>query len=119
MKKITKRNLLFLLGCIPLRSYFVYLAAQKSTDKPLMGMLALLPAIGFLTIWMLGLRKTGGEVFGAPIWWNDLRPLHSALYFTFAYMAIRNNNMAYLPLLIDVVVGFIAFLINRTKVMNL
>ena len=29
-------------------------------------------------------RKTGKEVFGSKIWWNDLRPVHASLYILFA-----------------------------------
>ena len=28
----------------------------------------------------MNLRKTGLEVFGDKIWWNNLRPIHGILY---------------------------------------
>ena len=74
-----------------------------------MGYLALLPAIGFTYIYLTGSRKTGGEVFGGKIWWNNLRPLHAFLYFLFAYNAINGNKNAWIFLLIDVIVGLISF----------
>ena len=111
MNTIQKRFLLFLVGCIGTRSLFVYLAKNASaTYLMYMGYLALLPAIGFLYIYFTGTRKTGGEVFGEKIWWNDLRPLHSTLYFIFAYNAINGNPMAWVYLLIDVIIGLISFL---------
>ena len=111
MNTIQKRFLLFLVGCIGTRSLFVYLAKNASTQILMyMGYLALLPAIGFLYIYFSGARKTGGEVFGEKIWWNDLRPIHSALYFIFAYNAINGNKMAWVYLLIDVSIGLISFL---------
>jgi hypothetical protein len=86
MNTVQKRFLLFLVGCIGTRSLFVYLAKNASTQILMyMGYLALLPAIGFIYIYISGARKTGGEVFGEKIWWNDLRPLHSVLYFIFAF----------------------------------
>jgi hypothetical protein len=111
MNTIQKRFLMFLIGCIGTRSLFVYLA-KNASEKYLMymGYLALLPAIGFLYIYFSGARKTGGEVFGEKIWWNNLRPIHSALYFTFAYNAINGNPNAWIYLLIDVVIGLISFL---------
>ena len=111
MNTIQKRFLLFLIGCIGTRSLFVYLA-KNATEKYLMymGYLALLPAIGFLYIYFSGARKTGAEVFGEKIWWNNLRPIHSALYFTFAYNAINGNPMAWIYLLIDVIIGLLSFL---------
>ena len=111
MNTIQKRFLMFLIGCIGTRSLFVYLA-KNASEKYLMymGYLALLPAIGFLYIYFSGARKTGAEVFGEKIWWNNLRPIHSALYFTFAYNAINGNPNAWIYLLIDVVIGLISFL---------
>ena len=111
MNTVQKRFLLFLIGCIGTRSFFVYLA-KNATEKYLMymGYLALLPAIGFLYIYFSGARKTGAEVFGEKIWWNNLRPIHSALYFTFAYNAINGNPMAWIYLLIDVIIGLLSFL---------
>jgi hypothetical protein len=111
MNTIQKRFLLFLIGCIGTRSLFVYLAKNASTQILIyMGYLALLPAIGFLYIYFSGARKTGAEVFGENIWWNNLRPLHSALYFIFAYNAINGNRMAWIYLAIDVIIGLISFL---------
>jgi len=114
MKDITKRNLLFLLGCIGIRSFFVYLAKTIKKDYlQWMGWIALLPAIGFLYIWWNNLRKSGPEVMGTRIWWNDLRPIHSALYFIFAVMAIYKQTNAYVPLLVDVIIGLVAFIGHR------
>ena len=81
MNNIQKRFLLFLVGCIGIRTLFVIIA-KNSPVKYLkyMGYLALLPAIGFSYLFLTGTRKTGLEVFGNKIWWNDLRPLHSLLY---------------------------------------
>lgn len=111
MNTIQKRFLLFLIGCIGTRSLFVYFAKNASTTVlKYMGYLALLPAIGFMYIFLTGTRKTGGEVFGDKIWWNDLRPIHSALYTLFAVNAIIGNPMAWVYLLIDVLVGLSSFL---------
>ena len=76
-----------------------------------MGYIALIPAIGFAYIFITGSRKTGAEVFGDKIWWNNLRPVHSLLYFIFAYLAINASTKAYIPLLIDVIIGLVSFLV--------
>jgi len=111
MNTVQKRFLLFLIGCIGTRSLFVYLAKDASKQNLMyMGYLALLPAVGFLYIYFTGERKTGVEVFGGKIWWNNLRPIHSGLYFIFAYNAINGNPMAWVYLLVDVVIGLISFL---------
>ena len=111
MNTIEKRILLFLIGCIGTRSLLVYLAKNASTNYLLiMGYLALLPAIGFFYIYFTGARKTGAEVFGNKIWWNDLRPIHGTLYALFAFNAIFQNKNAWIYLLVDVFIGLISFL---------
>jgi len=101
-----QRTLLFLIGCIGVRSLFVYLAyAVSPTILPYLGYAALLPAIGFAAIYAFGLRKTGLEVGGERIWWNHLRPIHAALYGAFAAAAITKNEWAWMFLFADVVLG--------------
>ncbi len=111
METIHKRFLLFLIGCIGTRFLFVYIAKNASTRVlKYMGYLALLPAFGFVYFYLSGTRKTGPEVFGDTIWWNDLRPIHSALYFGFSYNAITGNHNAWVYLLVDVLFGLSSFL---------
>jgi hypothetical protein len=110
MNTIQKRFLLFLFGCIGTRTILVLIAKNVNTVYlRYMGFLALLPAIGFIYLFLTGSRKTGAEVFGDKIWWNDLRPLHSLLYFLFAYNAIIGNKSAWIYLLVDVIIGLISF----------
>lgn len=112
MNNIQKRFLLFLIGCIGLRSLFVVIA--KNIDikyLPYLGYLALLPTLGFIYIFATDSRKTGAEVFGGKIWWNNLRPVHALLYGLFAYNAINKNHNAWIYLLIDVLIGLSSFLI--------
>jgi len=126
MNNLQQRFLLFLIGCIGLRSLFVVIAKYINAKYlKYLGYLALLPAIGFMYIYLTGSRKTGAEVFGEKIWWNDLRPVHSILYFLFAYNAIKGSTQSWVYLLIDVLIGFISFLIhhyvngNIFKVLNI
>ena len=111
MNTIQKRFLLFLFGCIGTRTLFVYLAyIANITYLRYMGYLSILPAIGFFYLFLTGSRKTGGEVFGDKIWWNNLRPLHGGLYSLFAYHAITGNQYAWVYLLVDVIIGLVSFL---------
>jgi hypothetical protein len=116
MNNIQKRFLLFLIGCIGLRSLFVIIA--KNIDikfLPYLGYLALLPIFGFIYIFATDSRKTGVEVFGDKIWWNNLRPLHALLYGLFAYNAIIGNTRAWIYLFVDVLFGVFSFLIFHFK----
>tara|TARA_B100000131_G_scaffold300802_1_gene322472 strand:+ start:16 stop:390 length:375 start_codon:yes stop_codon:yes gene_type:complete len=117
MNTIQKRFLAFLLLCIPVRIGFVFIAKKVDIKYlPYLGYLAILPAIGFAYIYIFGKRKTGGETFGQKIWWNNLRPLHSILYFIFAYLALKKSNNAYIILLLDVIIGLISFVIYHYSV---
>ena len=116
MNSIQKRFLLFLIGCIGFRTALVFVAKGLSQQYlPFMGYIALLPAIGFTYIYLTGSRKTGGEVFGDKIWWNDLRPLHAILYFMFAFSAINKQSTAWIYLAVDVIIGLFAFLIHHYR----
>ena len=111
MKDLQKRILLFLVGCIGTRLLLVYIS--KNIDKqylPYLGYLAMIPAIGFTYIFLTGSRKTGAEVFGDKIWWNNLRPIHALLYAIFAYNAINKNIESWKILLLDVSIGLTSFL---------
>jgi hypothetical protein len=112
MNTIQKRILLFLIGCIGTRLFLVYLAKNINIRLlKYMGYLALIPAIGFIYIYLTGSRQTGAEVFGDKIWWNNLRPIHGLLYLLFSYNAINGNKYAWIYLLIDVLFGLTSFLI--------
>jgi len=114
MNHLQQRCLMFLIGCIGTRSLFVIVAKYINTEYlKYLGYLALLPAIGFMYIYLSGSRKTGLEVFGEKIWWNDLRPVHSILYFLFAYNAIAGNKESWIFLLIDVLIGLTSFIIHH------
>ena len=114
MNKLQKRFLMFLFGCIGIRSLFVIIAKCINTKYlKYLGYLALLPAIGFIYFFLSGTRNFGAEVFGDKIWWNNLRPIHSILYFLFAYNAIIGNKQSWIILLVDVLIGLISFLIHH------
>ena len=117
MNVMEKRTILFLFGCLPVRLALIAAAVAAHMYAPhilkWMGYAALIVSLGFTIIYLGDLRKTGPEVFGDTIWWNDLRPLHAALYFWFALLAIKGNKYAWVPLAIDVTVGLAAFLTHR------
>ena len=114
MDTLHKRFLLFLVVCIGSRALLAYIAKISSVEVLYyMGYLLLLPAFGFFFLYATGLRKTGPEVFGDRIWWNDLRPIHGILYLLFSYNAIQGNKNAWIYLLIDVLFGLASFLVHH------
>jgi hypothetical protein len=111
MNNIQKRFILFLFGCIVVRFIFVYVAKNYQNYLPYMGFLALLISIGFLYVYFSKSRISGREVFGEKIWWNDLRPIHALLYLLFAIFALNKVSYSWVILFIDVLIGFISFLL--------
>ena len=112
MNNIQKRLLLFLCGCIPVRLLIVYVTKHIPLHYlPILGYIALIPAIAFAYLFLSGSRTTGPETFGDKIWWNNVRPIHSVLYFMFAFNAIKKNNKAWVYLLYDVIIGLGSFIV--------
>jgi hypothetical protein len=99
--------------CIIVRFLLVILA--KYIDKhilQILGYISLIPAIGFIYLYLFNKRKTGLEVGGKKIWWNKLRPIHGILYLLFSIYAIKKEEFAWIPLLIDVILGIIFYVIK-------
>lgn len=116
MNNLQKRFYLFLFGCIGVRTLFTVAAAYASVSAlHIMGILALIPVVGWLNIMFFGERDTGPEVFGGRIWWQNLRPVHTLLWAGFVYGAIRGITTAYRLLAIDTFVGLCAFLFHHYR----
>lgn len=110
-----RRIILYLIGCIGTRSTLTYIVKiHPEQYKNILAALLLIPAIGFAYIHINGLRKTGGEVFGADIWWDDLRPIHSFLYLLTAILVFLKNNKAHYILALDTIIGLTAFSLYHT-----
>ena len=117
MNLTQKTFLIFLVGCIGARTLIMFGAKNISLKYlPLMGYVALLPAIGFAYIYITKLRTKG--ILGQDAWWDDMRPVHSLLYGLFAYNAIIKNRGAWIFLLIDVIIGLVNFLLHHYRVDN-
>ena len=119
MNDIQKRFIMFIFGCIVARVSLVLLAKNVSPQYlRVLGFLSLIPVIGFLTIYLGDLRKTGREVMGNEIWWNELRPVHAVMYLLFAIYAIKKKDFAWIILLLDVCIGIVAFIMYHCNADN-
>ena len=114
-------SLWFLVGCLGSRSLLVYLAAVAPAFwLRVMAVGGALIAAGFTVIHVGGLRKTGLETGGAPIWWDMLRPVHALLYGLFAYCAWTGNRaLAWRILLADVIIGFSSYVYHHNTQLTL
>ena len=120
MNNLQKRFLLFIFGCLGTRLGIAILADKINKQYlPIMGGLALIPAIGFLYLYFFGTRTTGAEVFGGKIWWNDLRLIHGLIYVAFAVYAFQKKRFAAQVLYFDVMLGLISFLVYHYHAGNL
>jgi len=114
-RNATRRALTFLFGCMMARFLIALLAYRErgSARARVLAALALIPAAGFIYIYVNGLRKTGPETAGEAIWWNDLRPVHAALWIAFAVAAFARSELAWTFLAADLALGLGAWFIER------
>lgn len=110
--KLQTRIVTFLIGCIGTRIGLAYAAKFSSKIwSKLLSVVTGIMALGFATIYLFGLRKTGLETQGAPIWWNHLRPLHALLYAIASWgLFVGKQELSWKVLLVDTLVGLMAFL---------
>jgi len=92
--------------CIATRIGIAWLSRRPEFQFPI-GVTAALISIGFAVIYIFGLRKTGVETFGKPIWWNEMRPIHSVFYGIFAIYTLNGIDASGL-ILFDTLLGMIA-----------
>lgn len=113
ISSIQKRFMLFLGGCIPMRLLLVLLAKYgNKIILQVMGLFAIVIGLGFMIIYIGNYRKTGMETGGDVIWWNNIRPVHAFLYLFFAWSVFYGyTNKSWHILLLDVIIGLIAFII--------
>lgn len=107
----TKKILLFI-GCIIIRSLFVYLG-YNSITLPYFRFLTIFISFGFMYQFLFKQRKSG--IFGQEVWWHNLRLFHSITYGLFSFLAFNKNKRSYLVLTLDLLIGIISFIINNIK----
>lgn len=65
--------------CIPVRTGLAYWAVTRRNTQPLRALAAL---IGYR--WLSGAEMAVEGFFGGPAWWASSRPLHGALWMSYA-----------------------------------
>lgn len=108
------RTVLFLVGCLGVRLFITHLAKTGSDQtRRYIAYAAIIISIGFSTIWLFDLRKTGAEA-GGKIWWNDIRPFHALMYALFAFLVLfYDDQHAWTVLFTDTLAGLGAWSIHK------
>jgi hypothetical protein len=112
---LTKKGFyLFIFGCV-LARLALGIAAFKVHPRMLqvMGALFACTSLAMLILYFTKGRKTGPEVFGGSIWWNDHRIVHAAFYAVFAALAVQKNKHAGWALLADAMYGLLIFTLHH------
>ncbi len=104
------RHTLFAFTCIPLRLLLAYAAYTMPLNfLPLLGVVVLAMGASMLYLYFTNGRLNAPEG-GGDTWWKNLRLLHGSLFLCAAVYALNRDRRAYIPLLIDPIVGLIAFI---------
>ena len=105
--------LLFLFGCIPVRILLVYISTIIPLDKlKFFGVPLLLVSLGFLYLYFTNGRLNAPEA-GGVTWWSNIRIIHGLLYLAASIYAFQGKPFVWIPLSLDLIFGFIAFIIFK------
>jgi len=105
-----KGILYFLIGCIPIRILMASIPNVINKNYLFYYSFILLAiSIGFLNLYFNNLRLNAFEG-GGITWWSDYRLIHGMLYLTAAIYSYQMKSIAWIPLAIDVIFGFILFI---------
>jgi hypothetical protein len=100
-----RRLLLFTFGCIVVRSMLPVLAAiLYKPGQIVLGVICTLIGISFAFQFANfdPTRSNQGQ-FGGPVWWNDMRLVHSVTYILFGLLAFMGVQEAWIVLMLDVI----------------
>tara|TARA_B100000795_G_scaffold267547_1_gene252591 strand:+ start:52 stop:390 length:339 start_codon:yes stop_codon:yes gene_type:complete len=104
------RKLLFIFGCLPIRILYIHFAKNANLNQLFyLGIIAIIIGLSFFYQ-----SKFGGKnsPFGGSVWWHPVRNIHGILWVLFGILAIMKKSKAYMVLIIDVIIGIIAFINN-------
>ena len=111
----------FLLGCIPTRVFIIYLTYliinkyNKNNNYNLfLTLLLIIIGISFIYLYLTNSRLNAFEA-GGKTYWANYRIIHGFLYIVAGAMAYNKNKNAYIPLIIDLIMGILIFLNYRIK----
>jgi len=110
------KKLLFLFGCIPARMLLAYFTTVVPLEYlKYYGLILLAISIGFFWLYFTNTRLDAPEA-GGTTWWSSFRPIFGALYLIAAIYCFQGKqNLAWIPLAIEIIFGLILFILNELK----
>jgi hypothetical protein len=110
MNDFQKRFLMFMIGCITVRSALAYGTKVINPNYlPYIGIIILFGAIRF--IYLFFTNPTGPQFLGKDIWWNNIRPFHFVFYLLFAIFAFMKSPYAWIFLALDILFALLSFMV--------
>jgi hypothetical protein len=121
--------MLYFSVCLSVRTLIAYAFYRGAPARflPIMGVVAIMVAIGFMLIYLFEWRhgSTTETGKGCTVWWNDLvRPIHAALYLLAGVSALMEGNggegrwwwrwLGSLCLSMDVCIGVVYKIIKKS-----
>ena len=104
---------LFIFGCIPVRLIIALLPVYiEEKLLPFFSILLFIISFSFFYLYIFNLRQNAFEA-GGNTWWANYRIIHAILYITAGVLSLNKNRLAYIPLIIDVIIGTILFVRKR------
>ena len=111
------RSILFFILCIGGRLAFALLAryiiiydTSKFANSALI-LLSIIVASALLSHFLFDTRQVAIEA-GGLVWWNAIRPIHASIFILFAAYSTRGYTFAWMFLIMDLIVGIIAWCYN-------
>ena len=110
----TKRMLLFLVGCIGMRTLLTVTSIEVTKIQngllylKYMGYVAVFISMGFIYLYVNGNKYADNQLSqykDKKLWWKNLRIVHGIMYSLFALFAIQMKSYAWVPLALDTIIG--------------
>lgn len=100
----------FLAFCIPARTALAFVPVFLDTAYfTYLGAVLLTIGLGFQYLYWTNSRLTAPEA-GGVVWWHNLRVVHGMNFIFAGLLALHGKREAWIPLMIDVVLGLVAHL---------
>ena len=110
MNTLNKRFVYFLGLCIPARIILALIAKYLPLKYlQLMGLFTFIAGCWFIFAYIVKPYSYSKVITSTKVWWRDIRLIHGITYLLFSYLAINRNKKAWIVLLIDAIIGFLAF----------